>query len=258
MAEKDLNIYLTGVTAEGNAQSDPNASIGGNRSGTILKSLSVSAPVNITGVAVADASADCGAGTATLTYFNAGKTLAFAAPGDTAGAAVNVTAGGTFELYSATAGKYLIITVTAASLPALDKTDSLTFATLFDNLFNSVGSGQAQTGITQYRALIVRNDGAYTMYGAIAWLAANTPFADDEIQIGIEPLNAGAVQTIANDATAPTGVTYTLAANEAAALSLGNLSAGGGYGIWVKRAVNPTQQRFANNNFTIAIKADTV
>jgi hypothetical protein len=228
------------------------------RSGAILQSLSAAAPTSITGVTIVDVSPACGAGQAALTYVNAAKTLSFAAPGDTAGAAVDVSAGGTFELYSATAGKYLIAAVTAASLPAANATGAMPLSLLVENLFDSLGSGQAQAGRVQYRGLIVKNNSAYAMYGGAVWIASNTPFPDDQVEIGIEALANGALQQIANDTTAPSGVTFSLAGSEGAALSLGNLAAGGGYGVWVKRTVTPTQNRYADNNFVISVKADTV
>jgi len=92
MAEKDLNVYLTGVASEGSAQNDPDASLGGKRSGTILKSLSAATPANVTGVVIDEISATSGEGTATLAFTYAGTTLAYTAPGDSSGSAVDVSA----------------------------------------------------------------------------------------------------------------------------------------------------------------------
>lgn len=258
MAEKDLNIYLTGVAADGDAQANPNASLGGKRSGTILKSLSPSAFVNITGAAVVDVSANCGAGSATLAYALTGQTLAFTAPGDTAGTPVAVGAGGTYELYSGTASKYIIVTVTAAGLPGINQSDTITLASLIDNFFDSITGAEAAAGSTEYRALIVKNDSAYTMYNTAAWLAQNTPFPNDEVWVAIEATVANAIQSIASETTAPAGLTWSLAATEGAALAIGNLAAGATYGIWIKRVVSPTANRYAANNFMLTVKADTV
>ncbi len=258
MAEKDLNIYLTGAATDGGAQTDPNLSLGGKRSGTILRSLNASALANVAGAVIVDASANCGAGNATLAFTAAGQTLAFTAPGDTAGAAVAVGVSGTYELYSGTPAKYLIVTVTAASLPAANASDTIALTNAIDNLFDSVGSGEAQAGRTEYRALIVKNDSAYTMYGMIVWLAQNTPFPSDEVQIGIETPVANAIQIVMNETTAPTGITWSLAASEAAALTAGNLAAGATVGIWIRRVVSPTTARYAANNFLLSVKADTV
>lgn len=258
MAEKDLNMYLTGVAADGNAQTNPNASLGGKRSGTILKSLSASAPVNVTGAVIVDVSANCGVGNSTLAYVFTGQTLAFTAPGDTAGAAVAVGANGTYELYSGTTSKYIIVTVTAASLAGTNKSDTIALANLMDNFFDSVTSAEAVAGRTEYRSLIIKNDSANTMYGAIIWLGQNTPFTFDEVQIGIEATAANAIQVIAAETTAPTGITFSLAATEGAALAIGDLAAGATYGVWIRRVVSATTTRYAANNFMLNVKADTV
>ena len=258
MAEKDLNLYLTGAATDGAAQTNPLLSLGGKRSGTILKSLSPSAPVNITGIAIVDVSANCGAGNAALAYTLTGQTLTFAAPGGAAGAAVAIGANGTYEIYSADATKYIIVTVTAPGLAGSNKSDTITLTSLMDNFFDSVSSAEAAAGSTEYRALIVKNDSAYAMYNAVAWLAQNTPFPDDAVWIAIEAAAANAIQAIANETTAPAGLTWSLAATEGAALAIGNFAAGAAYGIWLKRIVAPTANRYAANNFLLTVKADTV
>jgi len=258
MAEKDMNIYLTGVALDGDPQADPNGSLGGKRSGAILKSLSASAPVNVTGVVIVDVSATSGAGSGTLAFTFAGTTLAYTAPGDIIGAAVDVSLDGTYELYSNDAAKYMIVTVTSASLPSADATDAITLTDIFESLFDSVGSGEASAGDTEYRAVMVKNDSASAMNALLVWIDANTPFADDSVEIAIEAPVSGAIQTIANESTAPTGLTFSPAASEASALSIGSLASGAAYGVWIKRTVNPTTQRYPNNSFSITFKADTV
>lgn len=258
MAEKDINIYLTGVATEGDAQNDPNASLGGKRAGTIVNAFNVAGLSNVTGVVIDDVSPSCGAGSATLAFTSTGSLLAFTAPGDTAGTGVDVSSDGTYEIYSNDTTKYIIVTVTSASLPGTNQSDSLTLTNFVENLFDSVGSGEAQTGDTEYRAVMVKNDSAYTIYSMIVWILANTPFADDTVEIGIEAPSAGDIQSVANESTAPTSVTFSAPADEANALSIGNLSSGGNYGVWIKRIVSATSSRYADNSFSLNFKADTV
>lgn len=258
MAEKYLKLYLTGAGTEGATQTNPNASIGGKRSGTAYYSYNPPTLTNITGVAVDDISGNCGAGNATLAYNNAAKTLVFTAPGDTPGSAVNVEAGGAVELYSGTADKYAVATVTSGSLPAMDKSDTFPVSYKAENLFDSVSSGVAQTGKTSYRGVVLKNESGYTMYGAVVWIATNTPFPMDEVSIGLEAVSNGGIQALADELTAPSGVSFSLAASEGAALEIGNLAAGGMYGIWIKRVVQATTLRYADNGFTLALRADTV
>ena len=257
MAEKDMNIYLTGAATEGDPQTDPNGSLGGRRSGTILQSLTASAPVNVTGVVIDDVPAQSGAGAATLAFTFAGTTLAYTAPGDTAGVAVSVSADGTYELYSNDTAKYMIVTVTSASLPAADQSDAITLANIAEGLFDSVSSAEAAAGDTEYRAVMLKNESAYTMYAAKVWIETNTPFVDDSVEIGIEAPSVGDIQSVADESTAPVGVTFYPAAGEANALSIGDLAAGANYGVWVRRVVSATTSRYADNYFTLAFKADT-
>lgn len=55
------------------------------------------------------------------------------------------------------------------------------------------------------------------------------------IRIGFEAPSSSAIQTIANDATAPTGITWNAQTTSAAGLSLATLTAGSGYGLWIHR-----------------------
>jgi hypothetical protein len=257
MAEKDLNIYLTGVATEGDPQTDPDASLGGKRSGTILQSLAASSPVNVTGVVIDDVPAQSGDGSSTLSFSFTGATLTYAAPGDGAGQAVDVSSDGTYELYSNDTDKYMIVTVTAASLPSSDQSDAITLTNIAEGLFDSVSSTEAAAGDTEYRAVMLKNDSGYTMYSAKVWIETNTPFSDDSVEIAIEAPSGGEIQSVADESTAPTGVTFYTAAGEGNALSIGDLAPGSVYGVWVKRVVTATGSRYADNYFTLSFKADT-
>jgi len=258
MAEDQLNIYFTGVASDGDPQSNPNASLGGKRSGTILRSLSATAPVNVTGVAIVDVPSPSGAGSATLGFTFTGKLLKYTAPGDTPGNGVDVSADGTYVLYSGTATKYIIVTVTSASLPGSDQSDSIQLVTLSENLFDNVSSSEATAGRTEYRAVMVKNDSSVVMNSLKVWIDTNTPFADDAVEIAIELPVSNAIQSLANETNAPTGVTFYPASGEGSALAIGNLAVGAVYGLWIKRVVSATTQRYADNYFSFTFKADTV
>jgi hypothetical protein len=82
-------------------------------------------PTNVTGVTVNYADAATTAGNGTLTFVAATKLLSWKAQGDaTAGATVDVTAGGYFTLLSGTADHAVHVTVAAASLPVADTNDA--------------------------------------------------------------------------------------------------------------------------------------
>lgn len=82
-------------------------------------------PTNVTGVTVNYANAATTAGNGTLSYTFATKTLTWKAQGDaTAGAGVDVTAGGYFTLQSGTANHEIHVTVAAGALAGSDKSDT--------------------------------------------------------------------------------------------------------------------------------------
>lgn len=89
--------------------------IGGTRSTT-----------NITGTSIDGISTTTTYGSGTLRWVNGTKMMYWTAPGDTEGAGVNVTTDGTITLYSNTTSYFLKVKITYASLPASDKTDTVT------------------------------------------------------------------------------------------------------------------------------------
>lgn len=105
--------------------------------------------------------------------------------------------------------------------------------------FDTVSSAEAAAGSTEYRCYYVRNShGSLTLSAAKIWLSANTPSASTSVAIGLGTSAVGGTeQSIANETTAPVGVTFVAAASEAAALTLGDLPAGQTRAIWERRTV---------------------
>lgn len=105
--------------------------------------------------------------------------------------------------------------------------------------FDAVLPAESNAGSVEYRCLYVRNGHAsLTLTAAKMWLSANTPSASTTIAIGLGTSAVGATeQSIANETTAPVGVTFVAAASEAAALTLGDLPAGQARAVWERRIV---------------------
>lgn len=126
-------------------------------------------------------------------------------------------------------------------------------------LFDRVTSDEAVTGDTEYRAVYITNTHAtLTLTGAHVWLPINTTSADTDIQIGLgtSAIN-GTEQTIANENTAPVGVTFGLVATEGVALVIGDLAPGATKALWYKRTVNPGAAA-SNDSYTLRVKGDTL
>lgn len=126
------------------------------------------------------------------------------------------------------------------------------------NLFDDVSSAEAASGDTEYRCFYVHNGhGTLTYLGSKIWIQTNTPSADTTVEIGLGSSGLNATeQTVANENTAPTSVTFSAPSNFAGGLTMGDIPAGQHYAIWVKRIVNAAAASAADS-FTIRVQGDT-
>jgi hypothetical protein len=125
--------------------------------------------------------------------------------------------------------------------------------------FNQVSSTEAQTGSVKYRCEYVKNEnGTLTLTGAHVWVPVDTVSADTKIDIGLGTSAIGGTeQTIANESTAPSGVTFVPATTEGAALTIGDLAPGATKAIWLRRTVNAGAAS-SNDTYTLRVKGDTL
>jgi hypothetical protein len=129
-------------------------------------------------------------------------------------------------------------------------------STIFDN----VSSVEGAAGDVEYRCVYVKNThGSLTYQGAKIWIQANTPSADTTVDIGLgtTAVGTGNEQTIVDEQTAPSGVTFAAAANEGAALSIGDIPAGHHKAVWIRRTVTAGAAA-ASDSFTLRSKGDTL
>jgi len=114
-----------------------------------FRPVSPPAAPNVTGVTYRHANSGTPVGVGTLAFVNAATTLAWTANGDTAGAAVDVSAGGNFTLESGTAGRELYVTVVAGSLPGADQSDA--DVTVVDAYKHEITGGALPTSLMPER-----------------------------------------------------------------------------------------------------------
>ncbi len=97
------------------------------------------------------------------------------------------------------------------------------------------------------------------MQNVRVYISSNTSSPDDtwEIALGSAALNA-TEQTITDETTAPTGVTFSAAAiSYATGLAPPDIPFGQHKAIWYKRIVSAGAAAFNNDSITISIDADT-
>lgn len=131
--------------------------------------------------------------------------------------------------------------------------------TALHNLFDIVSDGETTAGDTEYRCIYIHNAHAtLTMQSTRVWISSNTPSTDTQAEIGLgtAAIN-GTEQTVADESTAPTGVTFGLAANEGAALTIGDIPPGQHKAVWVKRVVAEGAAAYNDDQATISVKCAT-
>ncbi len=231
-----LELRLSG----GAANTDPDASLGGIMSSTVLVSKTGTGISNVTGVTVDDAAGSAD-GAGTLAYTASTTALTWTPYGGTVGAAIDVSAGGKFAI-PGSAG-YLFVTVDENALPVANASDTITVAQPANNLFDDISKLESYNGDTEYRCVYVLNTHPTDPFIGVKVYIATQPPGADELDIGLgaaaigDGFTTGVEATVANENTAPAGVTFSRPATLGAALSIGVLNAGQCKPLWWKRTV---------------------
>ncbi|MEJ1353103.1 MAG: hypothetical protein RPU39_00240 [Candidatus Sedimenticola sp. (ex Thyasira tokunagai)] len=126
------------------------------------------------------------------------------------------------------------------------------------NLFDLVDGDEAAAGDVEYRCLYVKNDGASTAFGTKVFISADTvsTASDCKIGLGSSAIN-GVEQTVADEDTAPVGVTQVDADGEGAALVIGDIPAGEHKAVWVERTIDPVAPAKDNDTMSIRVAYST-
>lgn len=127
------------------------------------------------------------------------------------------------------------------------------------NLFDNVSGAESSAGDTEFRCLYVKNTHAtLTLQSAKAYINTNTPSGDSAVEIGLgsSAVN-GTEQTVANESTAPSSVTFSSAAGSGNALSIGNIPAGQHKAIWFKRIISAGAAAYNSDSVIVRVEGDT-
>lgn len=138
-----------------------------------------------------------------------------------------------------------------ASLGKFISTTQIVDATL-NNLFDDISGDENAASTIDYRCMFIHNAHAsLTLQGAKCWISAEVAGgASGAIALdasGVVTLGAaGQAQFIADETTAPTGLSFSAPTTKPSGLTIGDIPAGSCQAIWVKRLA-------AN---TVAVDAD--
>lgn len=145
-----------------------------------------------------------------------------------------------------------------ASLGGAKSSTALTDNVL-NNLWDDVSGDEGSPGDTEYRCIYIHNNhGSLILTQPKVWVSSDTTSANDEVDIGLgsSAVN-GTEQTVANESTAPTAVTFSHPTTKATGIALGDIPAGQHRALWLKRVVGASAAAIDNNAFNISVEGDS-
>lgn len=166
----------------------------------------------------------------------------------TAGAAGNTTANTVNGTYL---GKYASSTLWAGGVA--------------NDLFDDVTGAQSSAGYIDYAGIYIENSNVNNDWiSPAAWLSAETSLGAS-LALGVDTTAQSAVGsataqmlTIANNTTAPAGVTFTSPTTFATGVALSTLTKNGnGRGLWIRRTTAASTAALSNDGGTISVQGDT-
>lgn len=127
------------------------------------------------------------------------------------------------------------------------------------SIFDDVSAAEAVAGRVEYRCVYLHNASATdTMTAAVAYVAADTPLETTDVAIGVGTAAVnGEEQTIADEVTAPVGVSFSAPASAAAGLLLGNIPPGGSKSYWIRRTVAAGSASSPSDTWQIGYRCET-
>lgn len=148
-----------------------------------------------------------------------------------------------------------------ASLGGARSTSTEVTDNVDNNLFDDVTGAEHTAGDVEYRCIYIRNShGSLTLTSPVVWIQSDTSGADSDISIavGTAAVN-GTEQTVANESTAPSGVTWSDAAvSRATGLSLGDLPSTQHKAVWIRRTITAGSTPQAADTCAVQAGGDTL
>lgn len=129
---------------------------------------------------------------------------------------------------------------------------------VFNALFDDVPSAKALSGEEYYAFFFIKNTSAYKATACKVFVLADTPSPTTHVELAVGTAGVNtAEQSISDQFTAPTGLTFSTALGEANALSLPDLNANDYVGVCVKYVVDPATTDSPLDNFKIRVAVDS-
>lgn len=245
-----LELRLSG----GASNTDPDASLGGIKSSQRITGKVVTGLSHITGVVIDDAPGNSD-GQGVLYYNQENGRLFWEPPYGTQGLGVDVSTDGRYVITGDDGVTHLLVTVDASSLPATTQSDTITIAQAVNALFDDISKAESFAGDTEYRCLYLHNAHPTDAFlGVKIYISQQPSSGEDLLAIGFDAAGVGngsatgVAATVANEGTAPSGVTFYAPESANNAIQTGELAAGASQALWQRRSIDtmPTQSTAAD------------
>lgn len=133
-------------------------------------------------------------------------------------------------------------------------------STEVSGLFDDVASAEVTAGDVDYRCYYVRNTHpTLVLQDARIWIDSNTPLAVTTVDIGLGTSEINGIeQSIANEGTLPTNVSFSSVSSYATGLVIGDMPPGSSKAIWVRRTVTASAGvAAAMDGMELMVRGDT-
>ena len=129
---------------------------------------------------------------------------------------------------------------------------------VLNNDMDDITSAEASSGITIYHNYYYKNEhGSLTYISPKFYIDTQTNSGDTSVEMALvaEAKNV-ATTRLANETTAPSGITFSTPANYAGGIAIGSLDSGDYRGIWVKYIVGSSASAVLDA-YTLGIQGDS-
>lgn len=223
-----LGLYLSG----GLTNADPAQSLGGAMSAFEWRGMGAVISSTIPAIIIEAISPENGEGAATIAI--TGASLVYTPPDGLAGGAVSIAEGARAVLTGTDTSKWVRVYRETGGTFSGEMSLTLVYAMNGVVAMTDADDAERQAGSTRYRCIILKAHGTEDVDNLTFWLGST---GQATFAIGTEALVDGEVQTIADDETAPSGVTFSTPETEEAGLVIGTIAAGEAIALWIRREI---------------------
>jgi len=245
-----LQFYLTGAHIVGVAQPDHDDSLGGKRAYNRADAFNPHRLGMIRNVRINSVQGQNGEGLGSLDIQD-DDTLRWTAPNGSPGDAVTILNGETKVVADTDTQKFAIVSRTS-SVPMIGA-ETVQLLDLLNNVVggSNISSAESTAGVVKYRAVIFAGTALGSSLSVEFWLDAATASGT---AIAIEPDSDGEIQTIADETTAPGGLSFT-SPTEGSPLAYINPGDGATPGLWIRRTIGASASASSMEKVIIHWKA---